>query len=471
MNKRSAKLRLEYRMGIVLILFTTLILGAYSFLRFQSEKQRHEHYLTFTMELASERLGESLATPLWNIDENQVRATILSEMRNPVFHSILVYAGEEKTPSYGFGRNREWEVVEYRKMEEADPSHILQKNRPVTQFDKNIGTVTIQMTKRFMHADLKESMMQIGVAALVLNILIYFCVLLCIRQMVIRPLRRFMKDTQSFAKEVQNASQAVSAASRELAEGASEQAASVEESLATLEEVNQKSRKNAGIAKETHKLYAENRTTFESAIKTMDALLSTMEKTDQSIETVRAIIRDIDEIAFKTNLLSLNAAIEASNAGEAGIGFAVVADAVRSLAMETAQASSNTARMIEETIVEVQKGTGATKSAHDDIHQLVLWNRENEAQINTILSASQEQAKEITAITKAVAEIDRITQANTANAEQSSAVSSQMNQLVKKLNRIIEELLFQLGTSRNNSATPKQTPPLLIKNKPRLIRN
>ena len=82
----------------------------------------------------------------------------------------------------------------------------------------------------------------------------------------------------------------------------------------------------------------------------------------------RNIIRVINEIAFQTNLLALNAAVESARAGEAGVGFAVVADEVRSLAKRSAEAAGNTAKMVEDTVREINNGSDLLRKMNGDFN-------------------------------------------------------------------------------------------------------
>lgn len=158
---------------------------------------------------------------------------------------------------------------------------------------------------------------------------------------------------ESSTEQVSSASGQLSSSSQTLAEGSSEQASSIEETSASLEEMSSMTKSNAENAGQADTLMKE-------AIKSMNDLSQSIEKMNEASEETGKIIKTIDEIAFQTNLLALNAAVEAARAGESGKGFAVVADEVRSLALRAAEASKNTATLIEETLEKSERGVRAS---------------------------------------------------------------------------------------------------------------
>ncbi len=210
----------------------------------------------------------------------------------------------------------------------------------------------------------------------------------------------------------------VASASHQLAEGASEQAASIEETSSSLEELSSMTKNNANNADQADNLMKEAGNAVSQANEFMSKLSISMDDISKANNETQKIIKTIDEIAFQTNLLALNAAVEAARAGEVGAGFSVVAEEVRSLALRSAEAAKNTAKMIEGTVAKTHEGLSLTQETGETFAGVVEASSKAEKLIGEISAASKEQAQGIEQINIAVVEMDKVTQQNAAGAEE-----------------------------------------------------
>ncbi|MAX24718.1 MAG: chemotaxis protein [Phycisphaeraceae bacterium] len=286
------------------------------------------------------------------------------------------------------------------------------------------------------------------------------------------PLRRIIDRMESGADQVSQASGQVSGSSQAMAEGASEQASSLEETSASLEQMNATVRQNAQNAQEANTMAEEARQVSVKGNEAMQRLTQTISKIKSSSDQTASILKTIDEIAFQTNLLALNAAVEAARAGEAGKGFAVVAEEVRSLAQRSAEASKSTAQLIEDACRNADQGVDVASEAEASLSQIDDAVSRVTQLINQVSSASTEQADGIDQITKAVGQMDQVTQANAASSEESAAASQELSAQAEDLNCMVNELVatvFGEGSSNHRAKTrvkPVKTPAVSHQSKP-----
>jgi methyl-accepting chemotaxis protein len=201
--------------------------------------------------------------------------------------------------------------------------------------------------------------------------------------------------------------------------------------------------------------------------------ISSMEEISRASEETSKIIKTIDEIAFQTNLLALNAAIEAARAGEAGAGFAVVADEVRNLAMRAAGAAKNTADLIEGTVKKVKDGAELVGRTNEAFAQVAESTSRVGELVGEIAAASNEQAQGIEQVNTGVTEMDKVTQANAANAEETASAAEELSAQAEQMKFIVAEMAALIGRSRNRaggrSADPVKAPKKII-HKPGIVR-
>lgn len=209
--------------------------------------------------------------------------------------------------------------------------------------------------------------------------------------------------------------------SEQLSADSLKQASSVEEISASLEEMSSMTRRNADNAGQVNELMKYAGRVVTKANDSISGMTVSMEDISRAGAETSKIIKTIDGIAFQTNLLALNAAVEAARAGESGAGFAVVADEVRSLALRTAEASKNTAVLIEGMIKKIKNGSEILRSVNEAIIEISEITAKAGNLTDEIAAASGEQADGITQIAGGIAEVDKITQQNASGAEELAA--------------------------------------------------
>ena len=264
-------------------------------------------------------------------------------------------------------------------------------------------------------------------------------------------LRAIAGGLGSSSEQVGSAAAQVSSSSQSLAEGASEQAASLEETSSSLEEMSSMTKRNAENAQKANDLAKQARAAADKGTSDMQTMNAAMEAIKVSSDDIAKIIKTIDEIAFQTNILALNAAVEAARAGEAGLGFAVVADEVRNLAQRSAQAAKETAGKIEGAITKTAQGVGISSKVALTLNEIVIKVRQVDELVAEVAGASREQTQGITQINTAVGQMDKVTQSNAANAEESAAAAEELNAQAISMKDSVAELLQLVGCAANRS--------------------
>ena len=158
---------------------------------------------------------------------------------------------------------------------------------------------------------------------------------------------------------------------------------------------------------------------------------------DQSSVQIGSIIKTIEDIAFQTNILALNASVEAARAGSAGKGFSVVADEVRNLASKSSQAAQNTNELIMSSIKDIKTGTESTNQAISAMQVINDCIESIKTLMDEIAAASVQQSEMITSVEDGIKDISKVVQANTTVAEDSADVSKELSNQANTLKNLI----------------------------------
>ena len=236
-----------------------------------------------------------------------------------------------------------------------------------------------------------------------------------------------MAEIQQSAVQVNSGAEQVSSGAQGLSQGATEQASSIEELSATMNDISAKIKETAETTREASRLSNMAGQSVMVSNEKMREMSLAMEEITEKSQEISKIIKTIDDIAFQTNILSLNAAIEAARAGAAGKGFAVVADEVGNLAQKSAKAAQNTSSLIEETIEAVNKGVRISEETAESLAEVVTRAGKINDLIDIASSSSEEQARGVSQLSVGIDQISSVVQSNTATAEESAAASEELS--------------------------------------------
>lgn len=252
-------------------------------------------------------------------------------------------------------------------------------------------------------------------------------------------LNRVIGQINMTAHQVSMGSEHVSTGAQTLSQGAAEQASAIEELATTITEVSDVVQKDAQGAKKASEISLAVEQSIKESNEKMQNMAEAIQRiNDQSMEIYK-IIKTIDDIAFQTNILSLNASVEAARAGTAGKGFAVVADEVRNLAAKSAEAAHETGELIEQTVEAVQKGTAAADDMAGSLLEVVEQSKEVSKHANMIAVHSEKQAVSMEEIAQGIRQVSSVVQTNSATAQESAAASEQLLEQARILKQLVSK--------------------------------
>lgn len=264
------------------------------------------------------------------------------------------------------------------------------------------------------------------------------------------------------ADEVTGAATEISATSEQLSASATEQASSLQETAASIEEMSSMVKQNSDNAGRSSEIARSGQNSAAKGKVVVDEMIVAIGEIDSANKEISEVVKVIgqignktkiiDDIVFKTQLLSFNASVEAARAGEHGKGFAVVAEEVGNLAQMSGNAAKEISDMLEQSLERVERmiatskqkvevGLGIGKRCGEVLEELVGTVSEVNGKANEIASACEEQSRGIHEITRAMNQLDQVTQQNASASQQAASAAEQLSRQAEVMHSSVAELM------------------------------
>ena len=421
-------------------------------------KRSAELQRTLTIQTSLFKIESSVKSMLWaGVDNDRplyeaskkASMTEYDLASRQVDELAAMLAGAEQTVARTLRKDLgEWKTIQAKVIELSDTGRfgdalqiITASSNPLIQAAEDAATsIGKLMANATDEAALSHSRSQLLTAIVIVLALTVGAFVVWLVRVINTSLRGVSRELGDGGRLVVDASSQMSVSAQTMSQGAAGQAASLEKASASMEQIAAMTRANADHSQQAASLMAEAARVLENSNGALADMVNAMTTIKQSSDSVSRIIKTIDEIAFQTNILSLNAAVEAARAGQAGLGFAVVADEVRSLAQRSAQAAKDTTALIEQAIASSSEGSQKVAQAAESFAAITSRVTEVKRLVDTVSVGSGQQAAGIEQVLQTIRQMETSTQTTAATAEQSAAASEQLRAQADVTMGLVERL-------------------------------
>ena len=252
-------------------------------------------------------------------------------------------------------------------------------------------------------------------------------------------MRETLNTIREVSQQIDCGSEQLACAAVDLAEGSTEQAGKVSDLVTLMENLYKSMENSAQEAASTVELSTHAGEVLVSGNAKMQELKEAISEISKCSEEIDEIISTIESIASETNLLSLNASIEAARAGEAGKGFAIVANQVKNLADESAKAAGETNKLIERTVLAVEKGITIADETAENMDEVMKGAKEATEKMKYTSRILGDDVRNMQLINENIIRVSEIVDNNSATSQETAAVSEEQKAQVESMVGLVEK--------------------------------
>lgn len=245
-------------------------------------------------------------------------------------------------------------------------------------------------------------------------------------------------DLNDIAEQISDGAGSVSTGASDLARAVNDETRLIVDVTSNLGDINKRVSQSADNAASVKEKVIKTADAVNAGNEKMQELVSIMDSISRSADEIVKINLTIEDIAFQTNILALNASIEAARAGAAGKGFAVVAEEVRNLAAKSAEASKITADLIGNTVKAIANGTEAANSTAEKLGDIVDDTNSISVSVAEIADVSEEQKVMLSDISVKLGEVQHFIETTDSAAQSSAAASEELDSQAALLKQHLE---------------------------------
>ncbi|MDS1316019.1 methyl-accepting chemotaxis protein [Aliarcobacter butzleri] len=237
------------------------------------------------------------------------------------------------------------------------------------------------------------------------------------------------KQNLSNGEQLENNSTIMKSSMQKLAQKTNEQSASLEQTATAVEQISSITRNNTQNAQKMSSLGETVKSAAQTGYNLADKTTFSMDEINEKVSAINEAISIIDQIAFQTNILSLNAAVEAATAGEAGKGFAVVAQEVRNLANKSSEAANEIKVLVESATLKANEGKVIAQEMQNGYKSLHSHITETLSIIEDVSIAAKEQMKGIEQVSDTIVTLNKITKENESETIQITSIAAEVSEM------------------------------------------